>query len=163
MVIPSIITGFLTNSYMLINQWGYIGVFLISLVSSASLFFFPVPYQAVIFAAAAILNPFLVAVFATIGSTIGDSSAYLIGLGGKEILEKKFESQINKTRKKFERFGVFVWIFIASLLPLPIDIVSIICGVIKYDYKKYVIALTAGKFIKHLVVAYVGAELFALL
>ena len=160
MTIFDILTAALTSNYGLIYQWGYFGVFVISLVSNATLFFFPVPFQAVIFAAAAIFNPFWVAVAAAAGAIIGDAWVYMLGLGGKEILERKYEWQIMKTRRRFEKHGAFVWIFAAALFPFPIDVVSIFCGIIKYDFKKFIIALTLGKFIKYLVLAYAGAELF---
>ncbi len=162
MVVSDIITAVLTNSNNLIYQWGYLGVFVFSLISSASLFFFPFPSQALIFAAGGILNPFGVAIFGTVGSVIGDSLAYVLGLGGKEILEKKYQKQIDSTRKSFEKHGAFILVFIASLLPLPLDVVSIFCGIIRYDFKKYIVALVSGKFIRHIIVAYAGAGLFSL-
>ncbi len=162
MAFSDLITIAATNSYALIYQWGYLGVFLSSLVSGVSLFFFPLPTQALVITAGGILNPFLVGVAATLGSAIGDSVSYVLGLGGKELLEKKYERGLNHTRKSFEKYGAFVWIFAASLLPFPFDIVAIFCGIIKYDFKKFILAMFTGKLIKHLILAYAGVGLFTL-
>lgn len=162
MALIDLLTIAVTNSYGLIYKWGYFGVFLGSLISGASLFFFPLPAQALVVTAGGILNPFLVAIAATLGSTIGDTITYILGLGGKEILERKYERKLERVEKRFEKHGAFMWIFIAALLPFPFDVVSIFCGVIKYDFKRFLAAMFLGKLIKHIILAYTGVGLITL-
>ncbi|MBS3052606.1 MAG: VTT domain-containing protein [Candidatus Aenigmarchaeota archaeon] len=142
--------------FLLVNDWGYIGLFILVLISSASLFFFPLPTNAIIITAASILDPGLVALTAGTAASIGDTVSYFVGLGGKEIIEKKYEKELNKVRKFFEKKKFFIWILILSAGPFPIDIVGLFCGMIKYDFRKYFLAMSTGKFIKMTVIAFAG-------
>ena len=56
----------------LIN-FGYLGAFLISLISSLSIFV-PIPYTIVIYALGSSLNPLLIALASGFGSAIGEIS-----------------------------------------------------------------------------------------
>jgi len=144
-----------TGGYDFVSKWGYIGIFLVSLVSSASILL-PIPNFILIFTFGSTLNPFLVALLASAGSTIGETTGYILGLGGKEILEKKYRRQLKRMKKMFEKYGSIVWIIILGASPLPDDIAGVFCGVIKYDFKKYFIATFIGKFILYLILAYSG-------
>ena len=155
MSLTGLIISILTGSYEIIDKWGYLGIFLVSLIGSASILF-PIPTFILIFTFASTLNPFLVALFASIGSTIGETTGYLLGLGGKEILEDKYSRQLEKIKKVFKKYGSVAWIIILGATPLPDDIAGIFCGVIRYDFKKYLIATFIGKLILYLILAYSG-------
>jgi uncharacterized membrane protein YdjX (TVP38/TMEM64 family) len=144
-----------TGGYGIIYRWGYIGLFFISLITHVTIFF-PFPNFIFIFTFGAILNPFLVGAIAALGSTIGESTAYVIGLGGKKVLEKRYSKKINKMRKTFNKYGSVLWIFILAVTPIPDDIGGLFCGIIKYDFKKYFLASLAGKLILSLILAYAG-------
>jgi len=144
-----------TGGHDFISKWGYIGIFFVSLISSASILL-PIPNFILIFTFGSTLNPFLVALFAAIGSTIGETTGYLLGLGGKEILEKKYSRQLKRIKKMFNKYGSVAWIIILGASPLPDDIAGIFCGVIKYEFKKYFIATFIGKLILYLILAYSG-------
>jgi len=144
-----------TGSYGFVSKWGYPGIFLVSLVSSASILL-PIPNFILIFTFGSTLNPILLALFAAIGSTIGETTGYLLGLGGKEILEDKYSRQLKRIKKMFKKYGSVVWIIILGASPLPDDIAGVFCGVIKYDFKKYFIATFIGKLILYLILAYSG-------
>lgn len=145
------ITGFLisilTSAYKLVYNWGYLGMLFISFVESAS--FIPIPTSSgvLLFVFGAILNPFLLALSAALGGSLGQGINYLIGLGGKEILPKKYTRELEVVRKKFEKYGASLWIIIASMTPFPDAIIAIFCGVIKYDFKRYFLALFVGRLI----------------
>ena len=149
------LVSILTGSTDFVNKWGYLGIFVISLISSASILF-PIPTFILIFTFGSTLNPFLVALSSAIGSTIGETTGYLLGLGGKEILEDKYSKQLEKIKKMFKKYGSVIWILIVSATPLPDDVVGIFCGVIRYDFKKYFIATFIGKLILGLILAYAG-------
>lgn len=144
-----------TGSYNFVSRYGYFGLFLVSFLGSASIFF-PLPSLILTFTFGIILNPFLVGLVTALGSAIGESTGYLVGLGGKKILEKKYARGIKRVKKTFEKYGSDFWIILLAATPLPDDIVGIICGVIKYDFKRYFIALFIGKLILSLLVAYAG-------
>jgi len=146
---------FVSWSQGMIEATGYIGVFLVSLIGTASIFF-PVPSFAVIFAAGAFLNPFLVALFAGLGATIGEVTGYALGLGGRHVLSKKYKKSVSRTKEWIEKRGVFVVILLFAITPLPDDVVGILAGIIKYDIKKFFIATFIGKFFLSLVLALAG-------
>jgi len=126
-----------------------------SLLGSASIIF-PLPSLILTFTFGLVLNPFLVGLVTALGSAIGESTGYLLGLGGKRILEKRYAKGIKRVKKTFEKYGSSFWIILLAATPLPDDIVGIICGIIKYDFKKYFIALFIGKLILSLILAYAG-------
>ena len=151
----NVLVSVVTEGQNFISEWGYLGILLVSLVSSASILF-PIPDFILIFTLGSVLNPFLVALFAAIGSGTGECTGYILGLGGKEILKKKYGKQLKGVREKFTKYGSFIWIIILGATPLPDDIVGIFCGIIRYDFKKFYIAAFIGKLILYLFLAYSG-------
>ena len=143
----------------LVVSFGYLGVFLASLIGSASIFL-PLPSFLIVTAAGTTLNPILVGIVAGLGSAIGELVGYLIGLGllyGKKKISRKKENKYSKLVKKwFSRKKGPVIIFLFALTPLPDDIVGVICGAIKYDVKKFFVATLAGKILLHIALAYAG-------
>lgn len=146
----------LVNFFILAEKFGYLGLFLVSVITGALLIFVPFPLGAIVFVLGGTLNPLLVAIIAAVGSTIGGSTKYLIGLGGKEILEKKYEKEMVRVRNAFEKYNFFWWIVAIGLTPFPDDPVSIFCGIVKYDFKKYFIAMLMGRLILNFITAYAG-------
>ena len=135
-------------------MFGYLGLAVTSLLSSA--LFLPFPLPVLVFTMGANMNPLLVALIAGLFSTIGSSVKYLLGLGGKELLEKRYEKEISRVRAAFEKYNFFWWIFAVSLTPFPDDPVSIFCGMVKYDFKKYFTALLLGRLILYVIVSFSG-------
>ncbi len=148
----------------LVGAFGYLGVFLGSLIGSASIFL-PVPSFLFVFLAGKLLDPFLVGVIAGFGSAIGELTAYGVGFGimyGKKKASKrrkkkadsKWASRISKWFRG--RYG-FVLIVIFAATPLPDDVVGLYCGAIKYGIKKFFIATLIGKIVLCLALAYAGS------
>ncbi len=156
MPFTEIINFALEYGFLLVNQWGYLGLFVIIFISHASLFFFPIPAPAILFAVASVLDPLLTILVASTAAVLGDTISYFIGLGGKEFAEKKYGKELNHVHKFFEKKDFFIWIFILSSIPFPIDLVGIFCGIIKYDLKKYFLASFAGKLVKTTVIVFAG-------
>lgn len=140
-------------------SFGYLGVFLASLLGSATVIL-PVPIFGVVFTAGAVLNPLLVGIIAGFGSAIGELVSYGIGFGGEKLLEKRLSLKNNKWmirgKKWMNRYGGFFLVFIFAASPLPDDIIGLICGAIKYDIKKYFLACLLGKILLCLALAYGG-------
>lgn len=148
----------------LVHTFGYAGVFLASLIGSASVIL-PVPSFAFVFAAGSLLNPMAVGILAGIGAAIGELTGYGIGFGirhgikrrkkqrKRNILENKWFKRIEKFAKRRSTFFV-VLAFAAT--PLPDDVMGIICGSIKYDIKKFFAAVLIGKILLSLALAYAG-------
>jgi len=64
---------FITWSNEVVGAWGYLGIFLVSLVGNASIIL-PVPSFIIVFTFGAILNPWLVGLAGALGATIGEPS-----------------------------------------------------------------------------------------
>lgn len=156
MIIQEFIIGNINSVYPIIQQWGYLGVFIISIITSASFFFIPFPMAPLVFILGGMLNPLILAIIVAVGSTIGSSVKYLIGLGGKEILEKKYSKELRRIRNAFEKYNFFMWIIAVTLTPFPDDPVIIFCGIVKYDFKKYFFAMLIGRLIMNFILAYAG-------
>ncbi len=137
--------------------WGYIGIFLISLIGAATIIL-PLPSLFFVFVMGAELNPILIALIASVGAAIGEFTGYALGYGGSSLTEKrkKWKKEIEKTEKFFQKYGGFWVIVFVGATPLPDDIVGIVAGLLKYPPKKFFLATFIGKFILHLIVALAG-------
>ena len=147
--------------YTFATQYGYLGIFLISLIGAMSIFV-PIPYPVVIFILGGVKNggvwvfdPLLIAVAAGIGSAIGEFSGYLLGVGGRKIISDKYKKRMKFITKLFKRYGS-VAIFIFALTPLPDDLLFIPLGVMRYSLLRAFIPAVLGKFFSNLIIAYSG-------
>jgi membrane protein YqaA with SNARE-associated domain len=145
----------MANIFDILASYGYIGIFLISLIGSATVIF-PIPSAAFVFAAGLYLNPFLLGLFAGLGAAIGEFTGYALGWGGRKVIKNKWKKWIIRTEEAFQKYGGFWVIVFFAVTPLPDDIVGIIAGTLKYPVKKFFIASLVGKVILHLILAYGG-------
>ena len=137
-------------------QYGYLGIFLISLIGAMSIFV-PIPYTVVIFILGGLetFDPFLIAVAAGIGSAIGEFSGYLLGVGGRKVIGDRYKKRMDFITKLFKKYGS-VAIFIFALTPLPDDLLFIPLGVMRYSLLRAFIPAVLGKFFSNLIIAYSG-------
>ncbi|MCW4046370.1 MAG: VTT domain-containing protein [Candidatus Bathyarchaeota archaeon] len=137
-------------------QYGYLGVFLISLFGAMSIFV-PIPYPVVIFILGGLqsFDPLLIAVAAGVGSAIGEFSGYLIGVGGRKVISDKYKKKMDFLTKLFKKYGP-VAIFVFALTPLPDDLLFIPLGVMRYSILRAFVPALLGKFASNLIIAYSG-------
>jgi len=138
----------------LVENYGYMGAFFISTFGNFTVFF-PVPFVLTIYAFGATLNPLMLGLVCGLGSTVGEFSAYLIGMGGRRVLHDRYSKQLDTAKKLVEKYGVAI-IFLFALLPLPDDLILIPLGMMKFDIKRAIAAMFAGKFLMCTAVAYAG-------
>ncbi len=137
-----------------LQAYGLLGLFLLNIVGSATLFL-PTPLFLSAFVAGSIYNPILVAVVASAGSALGELTGYLAGYGAEDILEK--DPKIQKIRGWMKKRG-FLTLFLLAAIPNPIfDMAGFVAGATEVSVKRYLIAVWLGKLIKFLVIAYLGA------
>lgn len=141
--------------FLRLANLGYIGIYLISLIGSATILF-PLPAATFVFLAGAILNPLILGIVAGFGAAIGELLGYGFGFGGRKISEKRFKEKLDKARELFEKYGGFFILILFAATPLPDDVVGILGGFLKYEIKKFFIAVSIGKIIFHLTLAYAG-------
>ncbi|UCF44905.1 MAG: VTT domain-containing protein [Candidatus Bathyarchaeota archaeon] len=137
-------------------QYGYLGIFLISLLGAMSIFV-PIPYTVVIFILGGLpsFDPLWIAVAAGAGAAIGEFSGYLIGFGGRRVIGEKYKKKMDFLTKLFKKYGPIA-IFIFALTPLPDDLLFIPLGVMRYSLIRAFIPALLGKFFSNLIIAYSG-------
>jgi len=139
-------------------EWGYLGVFLVTLVSSLTIVL-PVPGTVVVIAAAGIWNTPLIALVASIGGTLGEVSAYLLGYWGRAFIAPEHSQRYQMAERWMKRRGGFA-IFIFALVPFLIfDFVGIAAGVFRYPLRKFYLFTWLGRLPRSLIECYIGAGL----
>ncbi|MGC1484404.1 MAG: VTT domain-containing protein [Candidatus Acidiferrum sp.] len=101
------------------------------------------------------------ALMATLGSVIGGFVTYrLARKGGKESLSRRFTAKtLKRVYAIFERWG-FAAIAIPALLPPPMPLVPFLlaAGAMQYSVKKFLVAMTLGRIVRYLILAYLAAR-----
>lgn len=163
-VVLSLLIGVLAfvfrKSLSNLQDLGYLGVFLVNMIGSATIFL-PVPALVVTVAAGALFNPILAALFSAAGSTIGELTGYMAGRGGSELI--KDSKKVQKVKAWMNKYGLWV-IFVLAFIPNPLfDIAGALAGASKTPVWKYVIVVFPGKVFKFLLLAYSGFGIFKLI
>jgi len=136
-----------------LQGYGYLGVFIISIISSASIVL-PVPSWILVAALGAILNPVLVGVVSGIGGTIGEMTGYLLGYGGRLAIDNV--ALYNRMVKWMKRWGS-VTIFVLALIPNPLfDVAGAAAGLLRFPVWKFLLFGAAGRIPKNIFFAYIG-------
>jgi len=144
--------GFLTY---LVSNFGYLGVFFLGVITSATLFI-PTPAFIIVFLLASTMNPILLGFFAGLGSAVGEMSGYIIGIGGEKFLLKKYDKRVKQIERYFEKHGSKLIIFVFSATPLPFDVVGLFCGAVRYPIKTFFLFTLFGKLVKYWAIAFAG-------
>lgn len=139
----------------LVYSTGYFSVFFGSIIGTATLFL-PLPIDGLVFVMGGILNPWIVGTLAGIGMSIGELTGYYTGYLSTKIVEKRRKEFLKKTRELFSKYGFFS-IPLFAFTPIPFDFIGILCGLIKYDVKKFFIGTLLGKISRALLLALAGS------
>lgn len=137
-----------------LQQFGYVGMFLLSLVGALSLIV-PIPYTLIIYTMGGILDPLPLAISAGLGSAVGEFSGYALGYFGKRFVRGQYERRLHAIVRVFDRYGPLA-IFVFALTPLPDDLLFIPLGLLRYSFVKAFIPCLVGKFSMCLILAYGG-------
>ncbi len=125
----------------------YIGVFVISIFGNFTVIF-PVPYTIALIVISVIVpnvNPLMLGLVAGAGACIGETSAWLIGRGSKELL--KDSENMNRMKAYVDKGWAPLLIFIFAATPLPDDAFLIVLGIAQYSIWKTLIWCFLGKFV----------------
>jgi membrane protein YqaA with SNARE-associated domain len=137
-----------------LEEWGYLGVFLISIISSASIVL-PVPGWILVATMAFTLNnPLLVGIVSGLGGTIGEMTGYLLGYGGRLAVENV--GIYTRMVQWMKRWGS-VTIFVLALIPNPLfDVAGAAAGSLRFPVWKFILFGAAGRIPKNILFAYIG-------
>ena len=101
-----------------------------------------------------VYNIYLLLFFATLGNSFGSILNYYLGLKGEEyLIEKKLlnEKYIDVSKRYFDKYGFITILF--SWLPIIGDPITFVAGILKYNFKKFVILVIISKFSRYLFIA----------
>ncbi len=156
---------FLTTQILeIVRSMGGFGI-LIGMFLESSII--PIPSEAVLVTAGAIgFSPWEVAFWGTIGSTLGAAVGYYIGLkGGRPIVDKigpylfVTQEKVQKAEKAFSKYGGWT-ILVSRLIPfIPFKVFSITSGILKFDFKTFIIFTFIGTIPRAFLLAWIGNEI----
>ncbi len=140
-----------------LKDLGYLGVFLLMLVSSGSIVL-PVPGLAAVFAGGLLqLNPILLGIVGGLGSTIGELTGYMAGYGGRAVVEDS--RRYAQVESWMRRYGLPT-IFVLALIPNPLfDAAGFAAGALRVPLWRFLAVCAAGKIIKSIIFAYAGNQI----
>jgi len=136
-----------------ISAYGYLGVFLVSLLA-ATVLFVPIPSIPVVFLMGAILNPFLVGLMSGIGESMGEIAGYTAGFSGRETLDNK--QRYTRIKGWMKRRGTLVLFLFSAIPNMFFKLVGASAGAIRYPFWKFLLVVFTGKTIKGTAIALLG-------
>lgn len=142
-----------------LGAFGYPGIFLVSVLSNATLI---LPVPGVIFTSAmgAVFNPFLVALAAGTGATLGEITGYMAGFSGQGVIENL--QWYERVTGWMKRYGDVVILGLA-FVPNPVfDIAGMVAGALRMPLWRYLLFSWIGKVGKMLLFAYGGLSVLKL-
>lgn len=137
---------------------GYIGSFVINLLSSATIIL-PAPGAIITcsFAAPGVgLDVWLLSLTAAVGSTLGEMIAYLVGYTGSNMLGgSKPDSRVERLRPKFQKYGGPLLLALA-FLPIPLfDLAGVLAGALRMNVYRFLAWVFVGKLLKFIAIVWV--------
>lgn len=141
------------DSLVYFKQFGYLGLFILNTLGSATLAI-PTPLFLTAIAAGSVLNPFFVTIISSLGSAIGELTGYWVGYNAVDVLEK--DKNVQKVKGWMDKYGLMA-LFVLSAIPNPIfDAAGIFAGATKIPVYKYLLIVWLGKMVKFAVLAFSG-------
>jgi len=138
----------------------YISVFLASFVANVTIIA-PVPFAIIIIATAASkFNPWIIALCAATGGTLGELSGYYAGMLGRKIAIPDSIIGYHRVEGWINKYGFWAIVVLAVQPIIPFDLGGLIAGTARMPLYKFMPALWLGKFPKYLLFALLGMGLF---
>lgn len=131
---------------------GYLGSFLVSLVANGTIIL-PMPGIIVLFALGATFNPWLIGITAGAGGAIGELTGYAAGFSGRRILRNN--SLYIRSVGWLRKWGIWV-VLLFTVTPLPLDVVGIAAGALRFPIWKFLLACALGKTLLYTGMAFAG-------
>lgn len=140
----------------------YLTLFGIALVVNLS--FLPLPFAvSVMIAAASKWDPVVVALFGSLGASLGETSSYYVGRIGKRIAIPDEVRGYQLIQGWIRKYGLWAIAFLSFQPVLPFEIGGFVAGTARMPMSKFFPALWLGKFPKYIILIYAGAHIINLL
>ncbi len=141
------------NHLQELEHYGYLAVFLVGLVTNATLIF-PVPGLAVSSVLGSVFNPWIVGLVGGLGQALGELTGYMAGYSSHTWVDE--HPRYRGLVRWMQRYGILT-VFFLALLPNPVfDVAGIIAGVLRLDVRMFLVSCAAGKIIKNIAFAVAG-------
>jgi membrane protein YqaA with SNARE-associated domain len=152
----SILISYFRNSLAQLAAIGYPGIFLVSLLSSATIIL-PAPSLLLVIAMGSAFPPLLVGLAAGAGEALGELTGYAAGFGGRALIEN--EEVYGRLVAWMQHRGG-ITIFVLSVIPNPVfDLAGIAAGSLRYPVWRFLLFCWIGKTIKTTLFALGGSQL----
>ncbi|MEZ4663097.1 MAG: VTT domain-containing protein [Caldilineaceae bacterium] len=137
------------------GQWGYVGAFLISLISSATIIL-PAPGIAVVVAMGNALDPVTLGIVAGVGSAFGELSGYIAGATGSALIPPSQRIHMRRLQVLTRKYGALLLLVLAAI-PFPLfDLAGMVAGALRMRVIWFFSAVAVGKSIKYIILIFVG-------
>lgn len=134
-----------------VGNWGYVGVFGVVFVATASVAL-PIPYLFIVARAALYLDPFGVTLVAGLAGALGELSGYVLGASGRELFPQN--RVYDRANHLMVKYGFWCVVFFA-FVPNPVfDAIGFAAGVLRYPLWRFVLACFIGKSMKFAMAAF---------
>lgn len=143
-----------------LQGYGYFGAFFISILAGIT-YFIPVPALAVIFALGGVMKfPWLVAIAAGLGETIGAAIVYYTGYSGWSAFAHGKKGKIQAAYERMLRLmalqgSLLIFLLAVTLNPFFYP-AALAAGALHFSIKKYLVISWIGKTIKNMTLCYAG-------
>lgn len=141
-----------------LESYGYLGIFLISILANATVLI-PAPGLVIVFTMGAKFSPLLIGLAAGAGATIGEMSGYLAGFSGQAVIEdqKRYDQMV----RWMDKNGPLT-IAILAFIPNPLfDLAGMVAGALKMPVFRFLFFALIGKILKMMLFAYAGAGILS--
>lgn len=145
---------FISTRLEFLGNYGYLGAFVISLVSAATVLL-PVPAMAIVFGMSKFLDPILLGIVSGLGSAIGELTGFFAGDGIRDLLNDKIKEsqQIEQLIHKYEIFAIIL----LAAIPNPFfDVAGILAGAARMKWWKFLIGCAIGRIIRYILIGFIG-------
>jgi membrane protein DedA with SNARE-associated domain len=142
-----------SNLVTRLGAYGYLGVFVLTLLSSATIIL-PSPALGIAALAGKTLNPWIVGLVGGVAAGLGEITGYMAGLGGSPLAAR---SRVYPRIERWVRRWGMLTIFVLAFVPGPVlDLAGIAAGTMRMPFQRFLAACLAGKVLRFIVVAWVG-------
>lgn len=135
-------------------ELGHIGLFISAFLAATIL-----PLSSEIVLSALLLNglsPTSLVIIATTGNVLGSLTNYALGYWASLVVIKKWlrmsEDDFVQAEQRFVKYGMFSLCF--AWVPIIGDPLTVMAGVLRVRLKWFLILVTAGKFLRYVVISY---------
>lgn len=142
--------------YHELRSFGLLGVFLLNLIGSATIFF-PTPAFLSVGITATQTNPLLVAFIGALGAALGEGTTFLFGFTSIKFFNLEKHKVLKKVKKIIHNKWGGIVILAFAFIPNPFfDGIGILAGLSRYPIKRFLLLTFCGRFLRYIVIGYVS-------